>query len=342
MKSIIAILKAYGVFRKLIIAVVLLICVFLTGVGGFMWIENYSFLDAAYMTILTVASVGFSEVHPLSEGGKLFTSLLIVMSVATYVYAITVVTSFIIEGEFRMHFKHLQLNTEITKLRDHVIVCGYGRNGKQACQQLESGNVRYVVVENNQHIIEGFRDSNSILFVEGNATEDDVLKNAGIDRAKGLIAALPDDAANVFVVLTAREMNPSLKIISRASNDASENKLKRAGADNVIMPDKIGGTHMAALITKPDVLEFLDYMTGRIDVRLEEVHFNQLPASLQNKSIREICMKTHVGANVIGMRKANGEYMVNPPLDTAIVEGSKLFVLGTQEQASNFLRALSQ
>jgi voltage-gated potassium channel len=180
------------------------------------------------------------------------------------------------------------LNTELTKLHNHVIVCGYGRNGKQACQQLESGNVKFVVIESNPRIIEGFKEENKVLFVEGNATEDEVLKNAGIERARGLIAALPDDASNVFVVLTAREMNASLKIISRASNDASENKLKRAGADNVIMPDKIGGTHMAALITKPDVLEFLDYMTGRIDVRLEEVHFNQLPATLQNKTIREI------------------------------------------------------
>lgn len=320
----------------------MLVGVFCTGVAGYILIEGYSILDAVYMTMLTVASVGFSEVHTLSDHGKIFTSILIVMSVTTYVYAITVVTSFIIEGEFRMHFKHLQLNTEITNLRNHVIVCGYGRNGKQACQQLESGNVPFVVIENNPQIIEGFKESNTILFVEGNATEDEVLKNAGIERARGLIAALPDDASNVFVVLTAREMNSALKIISRASNDASENKLKRAGADNVIMPDKIGGTHMAALITKPDALEFLDYMTGRIDVRLEEVHFNQLPASLQNKSIREVCLKTHVGANVIGMRKSNGEYMVNPPLDTIISEGSKLFVLGTSEQATNFMRALNQ
>ena len=321
---------------------VLLLAVFVIGVVGFMLLEDYSLIDAAYMTILTVASVGFNEVHPLSPTGKIFTGILIIMSVSTYVYAITVITSFIIEGEFRLHFKHLQLNTEITQLRDHVIVCGYGRNGKQACQQLHSGNVRYVVVESNPQIIEGLREIKELLFVEGNATEDEVLRLAGIERARGLIAALPDDAANVFVVLTAREMNPALKIISRASNDASENKLKRAGADNVIMPDKIGGTHMAALITKPDVLEFLDYMTGRIDVRLEEVHYNQLPPNLQNKTIREVCLKTHVGANVIGMRKSNGEYMVNPPLDTIINEGSKLFVLGTQEQATNFMRALDQ
>lgn len=341
MKHIIALLKSYGVFQRLIVGVGLLIIVFLIGVFGFVFIESYPLLDAVYMTMITVASVGFGEVHPLSENGKLFTTILIILSVGSYVYAISVITSFIIEGEFRTYFKHIRVNKEIKKLKDHVVVCGYGRNGKQACQQLSSGHVKYVVVESNPQIIEQLSTEGSTLFVEGNATEDEVLELAGIKSAKGLITTLPEDADNVFVVLTAREMNPNLKIISRASSDGAETKLKRAGSDNVIMPDKIGGTHMAALITKPDVLEFVDFITGKINIRLEEIHFNSLKDKNKNRSIDEIGIPGKSGANIIGLKKSNGDYIVNPTGDTIMTPDSKLFVLGTEKQVEEFLLILS-
>jgi voltage-gated potassium channel len=256
MRHLIETLKAYGVFKRLIIALLLLFGVFTIGVLGYVWLEGYSWINAFYMTVITMASVGFGEVQPLDTSGKIFTSILIAASVITYVYAITIVTTVIIEDEFRNHFKHMRVNKEIKQLKDHVIVCGFGRNGKQACDQLSSGNVKFVVIESNAHVVEQVNESGDMLCLEGNATEDHILELAGIKHAKGLIAALPDDAANVFIVLTARELNPTMKIISRASSDASESKLKRAGANNVIMPDRIGGTHMAALITsrnKPSV-----------------------------------------------------------------------------------------
>ena len=331
MKNIIALLKSYGVLKRLIGGIFLLIFVFIIGTYGYIIIENYTLLDAMYMTMITVASVGYNEVHPLTDSGKIFTSLLILLSVATYVYVITIVTSFIVEGEFRMYFKHLRVNKEINQLRNHVVVCGYGRNGRQACQQLTAGNMRYVVIENDAHIIEQFRADNT-LFVEGNATEDEVLLSAGIKHAKGLITTLPDDADNVFVVLTAHEMNPAMKIVSRASNDAAESKLKRAGADNVIMPDKIGGSHMAALITKPDVLEFVDFITGRINIRIEEIHYNALPEKYKNKSIAELDIRNKSGANIIGYKNNKGEYIVNPLPDTILKPDTKFFVLGTEDQ----------
>lgn len=340
MRNIIALLKAYGVLKRLIIGIGLLIIVFIIGVMGFVFIEHYPIVDAIYMTTITVASVGFGEVHPLTQSGKIFTSCLIFLSVTSYVYAITVVTSFIIEGEFRTYFKHIRVNKEIKQLKGHVVVCGYGRNGKQACQQLTSGGVKYVVIEGNPQIIDQLKAEITTLFVEGNATEDEVLEMAGIKQAKGLITTLPDDADNVFVVLTANELNPALKIISRASSDGAENKLKRAGADNVIMPDKIGGTHMAALITKPDVLEFLDFITGKINIRLEEIHYNNLSDHHKDKSMQQIGVPGNSGANIIGFKKDNGDYIVNPPADTIMTPDAKLFVLGTQEQVAAFLNIL--
>ena len=172
--------------------------------------------------------------------------------------------------------------------------------------------------------------------MEGNATDDEVLISAGLSRAKALITTLPEDADNVFVVLTAREKNPGLKIISRASNDGSETKLKRAGADNVIMPDKIGGTHMAALVTKPDVLELLDHITGRINIKLEEISFNNLPEKYKDKSIRDLEVRNRTGANIIGLKTAEGEFVINPSPDMKMMPDAKLFVLGTAEQVANF------
>jgi voltage-gated potassium channel len=329
-------------FKKLYIAIALVIAVMIIGVAGYIFIEHYNFVDAVFMTIITVATVGYREVNELDQVGKIFTSFLIVFSIGTFAYAISVITRYVIEGEFQLYFKHYQVNKEIQKLKGHVIVCGYGRNGKQACEQLRSGNEKFVVIESNQKAIENMALEEGLLFIEGDATQDEILAEAGLERAKALITALPSDAANVFVVLTARDKNSKLKIISRASEDASEHKLKRAGADNVIMPDKIGGTHMAALVTKPDVLEFIDHITGRINIRLEEIHFSSLPENMRNKTIRELEIRNKTGANIIGFKTSDGDYVINPPPDTVMLPDAKLFVLGTQEQVSRFKSILLQ
>lgn len=342
MRQIIETLKAYGVFKRLIIALSLLFGVFALGSVGYVILEGYSVLDAVYMTVITMASVGFGEVQPLDASGKIFTSFLIVASVATYVYAITIVTTVIIEDEFRNHFKHIRVNKEIKQLKNHVIVCGYGRNGKQACEQLASGKVSFVVVESNPNVLEHLKEHGPALFIEGNATEDQVLENAGIREAKGLIAALPDDAANVFIVLTARELNPNLKIISRASSDAAESKLKRAGANNVIMPDRIGGTHMAALITKPDVLEFLDFITGKIHIKMEEVHYDQLPMEHRGKGIGHLRLIEELGVSLVGYKTSSGEYIVNPSMDTVMQPMEKMFVLGSADQIEHVAKRLKR
>lgn len=334
-------LENYRFFRKLIIGLGLIITVVTIGTMGFMLVEHYRFLDALYMTIITVASVGFREVEPLDDAGKIFTSCLIILSVLTFAYALSVITTYIIEGEFDAFFKHRRVNKEISKLKNHVIVCGYGRNGRQACEQLISGNEIFLVIESKPEVVDRIREEQKVLFIEGDSTKDEILVSAGIKNAKALISTLPHDADNVFVVLTAREMNPSLKIISRASDDAAENKLKRAGANNVIMPDKIGGTHMAALVTKPDVLEFVDYITGKINIRLEEINYNNLPDRLKNKTIKELEIRNRTGANIIGFKRGNGEYIINPSPETVMMPDAKIFVLGTQEQVLKLLEILS-
>lgn len=323
-------------FKKLYLAIGVVFLVILSGQFGYMIIEDYPALDAFFMTIITIATVGYREVHELSDAGKLFTSFLIIFSIGTFAYAISVITRYVIEGEFQTYFKHYQVNKEIQKLQDHVIVCGYGRNGRQACDQLRSGNEKFVVIEANSHVVNTMREEDNVLFIHGDATHDEILAEAGLERAKALIAALPSDAANVFVVLTARDKNARLKIISRASDDASEHKLKRAGADNVIMPDKIGGTHMAALVTKPDVLEFLDHITGRINIRLEEILFSSLPDHLRDKTISELQIRNKTGANIIGLKTFGGDYIINPSPDTRLKGDSKLFVLGTVDQIMLF------
>jgi voltage-gated potassium channel len=327
-------------FKEIYIAGGLILVVFFSGVIGYMFIENYGLLDAIFMTVITVATVGYEEVHKLNDAGKIFTSLLIFFSIGTFAYAISVITRYVIEGEFQTYFKHYRVDKEIQKLENHIIVCGYGRNGMQACQQLGSQNEKFVAIERNQQIIASMRDE-GVLFIEGDATEDEVLMAAGILKAKALISALPDDAANVFVVLTARGINPKLKIISRASEEGAELKLKRAGADNVIMPDKIGGTHMASLVVKPDVLEFLDYITERVNIKLEEILFSKLPEAMKNKSIRELEVRNKTGANIIGIKTSKGDYMINPSPEIIMEPGAKLFVLGTQEQVSKFKEIIS-
>jgi voltage-gated potassium channel len=331
-------------FRKIYIALSLLLTIVLIGVSGFMLIEGYSVSEAFYMTIITVSTVGFNEVRPLSEVGRVFTAFLIIFSFSTFVYAITSISNYILDGEYKAYFKDLRVNKKVNKIDNHTIICGYGRNGKQAAHELKSHHRKYVIIEQDKDLIEELREQHDIPFVEGDATYEKYLEKAGISTAKALITTLPKDADNLFVVLTAREMNPNLLIISRASNDNSDKKLRRAGADNVIMPDKIGGAHMASLVIKPDVIEFVDHIMGQSEdsINLEEITFENLPEELKNKSIKELGIRDKSGANIVGFRTPEGEYIINPSPETIIMPHAKIFVLGTLEQINAFRDFASQ
>ena len=286
------------------------------------------------MTIITVSTVGYAELHELSNVGRLFTTFLIITSFGTFAYAVAAISTYVLDGEFNRYYKSYRVNETVKKLENHVIVCGYGRNGKQATHVLKSHNTKYVVIEKLKDVVLAVKHKYSDLMLEGDSTNDEMLIKAGILKAKALITTLPEDADNLFIVLSARALNPKLTIISRASEDATDKKLRIAGADNVIMPDKIGGAHMASLVMKPDVIEFIDVMTGQgsDNIHLEEIKFDNLQKQFHNKTIGELDIARLSGANIIGFKTTNSEYVINPSIDTKVIPDSKLFVLGTAEQ----------
>lgn len=223
----------------------------------------------------------------------------------------------------------------LNHLSEHVIICGFGRNGQQAAQTLKAHHVEFVAIDYREKNIDDFLVSDPhLLYLKGDATNDDMLKKAGIEKAKSLICALPTDADNVFVVLSARSLNPDIHIISRATQASAVAKLKKAGADNVIMPDKIGGTHMATLVTKPDVVEFIDYLSGDEgeSINIESIGYEKLPPEIRDGSLKNIMDWKKTGVNCIGVKHKNGKFLINPPEDTIISEGMKVFVLGTRIQ----------
>lgn len=328
-------------FGKIYLALILLMSVVLIGILGYIFIEGYSFTEAFFMTTITIATVGFREVHPLSVAGMWFTSFLIIVSFGIFAYVVTAFTQFVVDGVFRNYFKIKRMQSRIDKLKNHVIICGYGRNGKQAVQELLSHNVQLVVIENDIAHLEHLRDSKDILYLEGDATQDEVLDNAGINRAKALIATLPNDAHNVFLVLTARQLNPHVTIISRASEDGSDLKLRRAGADNVIMPDKIGGGRMARLVAQPDVVEFMEYMMLQSpeNVLLDEVSLEHVTDYFSGRPLRELEKNNDTGAKIIGIKQQDRVFVINPLPETLVTPRDKLFALGTKKQLS-LLRGL--
>ncbi|WP_378185320.1 potassium channel family protein [Aquimarina sp. W85] len=318
---------------RIYIAITLLIVVVVVGVVGFRFFSNYSWVDALYMTVITMSTVGFGEVQPLDATAKLFTVFLIATSVTIFAYAVSVITEYIVNKSDPYKMQYRKLQKMIQALNDHIIIIGYGRNGKQAADKLLAYSKPFIIVENDRQVIEKYQ-SEELLFLEGNATEDEVLLEAMIKTASCLICTLPEDADNLFIVLSARQINKDLKIISRASQDASYKKIRLAGADNVIMPDRIGGDHMASLVVVPDLIEFLDNLSiiGKKSINIEEISFEKMFDDTEPKTIRSIDMRSKTGCTIIGYKSPEGEYVVNPEAETLLKPGSKVVVLGRPEQ----------
>ncbi|GIV29179.1 MAG: potassium transporter TrkA [Bacteroidia bacterium] len=331
-------------YRKILFSAFLLTGILFVGVLGYSLLENMTFLDALYMTVITVATVGYREVIPLSDSGKMFTIFLIITSFGIFAYAISSITQFIVEGEFNQFFKNKKKVDEIAKLHNHVIICGFGRNGRQAAQVLKNHQQRFVVIEKDNTITDNITHKYKHLVLNGDASNDETLIKAGIKRAKALITTLPNDADNLFIVLSARHLNPNIYIISRASEENSYEKLKIAGANKVIMPDKVGGAHMGTLVMKPDTVELIEMISsqGLNDVSLEEILFTDLPSSLHHKTLKELELRHKCGANIIGFKTPDGQYIINPNPDTPIIPNSKIFVLGTKEQIKKLKHLLSE
>lgn len=331
-------------YRKIILSASLLTFILFVGVAGYSLLENMSFLDALYMTVITVATVGYREVTELSGAGKIFTIFLIITSFGIFAYAISSITQFIVEGEFNQFFKNRKKVDQIAKLHNHVIICGFGRNGRQAAQVLKNHHQRFVVIEKDNNITDNITHKYRHLVLNGDASNDETLLKAGIQRARAIITTLPNDADNLFIVLSARHLNPNIYIISRASEENSDTKLKIAGANKVIMPDKVGGAHMGTLVLKPDTVELIEMISsqGLNDVSLEEILFSDLSESLQHKTLKELELRHKCGANIIGFKTPDGQYIINPSPDTPIIPNSKIFVLGTKEQIKKLKTILSE
>jgi len=312
----------------------MLFIIILIGTIGFVFIAEYGWINALYMTVITISTVGFKEVEPLDADAKIFTILLIITSITIFGYIVSVITDYIANNKFIEELKFKQVQKKIQKLDNHTIVCGFGRNGKQAMARLKSYDKGCVIVESDYELIEEIETDGSMLYIRGDATSDEALIAAGIERANSLITTLPSDADNLYVVLSARQLNSECTIVSRASIDTSYKKLKIAGADNVIMPDKIGGAHMASLVVTPDIIEFIDRLSieGESSSNIEELVIENLPPEYTNKSILDLDLRKRTGCTVIGFKTPGREYIINPDASTKLVPKSKLIVIGNPEE----------
>ena len=316
---------------KIYLALLSILGMVSVGIFGFRVFAHHSWIDSIYMTIITISTVGYGEVQPLNDSGKMFAVFLIITSVITLGYAI--ITEYILSRSNYELLKQKKVQKKIDSFSGHVIVVGYGRNGKQAVQKLMTYGKPFVIIERNDQIADRF-ETEDVLFVRGNANEDEVLLKAGVERASTLISALPDDSNNLFVVLSARQINSKLKIISRASEETTYQKLKFAGADNVIMPDKIGGDHMASLVVVPDLVEFLDNLQVSTEgsVNVQEITYEAVCPDNRDRTIRDIDLRNKTGCSIIGYKSPSGDYIINPEASQLIEMNSKLIVIGRPEQ----------
>lgn len=324
-------------FNRFAIAFVLLAVLMGGGTAGYALIEGWPVGDSLYMTVITVTTVGYGEVKHLSQAGRYFTIGLIVFSIATLGYSVTTLIGFIFEGQILKAVRGRRMQREIERLRDHYIICGCGVVGKEVALEFKEAGVPFVVVERDLAAAE-LPKGESFLVIEGDAVADEVLIEAGIERARGLISALRDDGLNVFVVLTARQLNPRLKIVARAAEARTVSKLMKAGADRVISPYPIAGRRMASAILRPSVVDFLDVVMegGDVTLRMEEVRVTA-GSPLLGRSLRESEIGRHTGAMIIGIHGPDGRTRMNQSANaslSAIVlqEGDCLIALGSEAQ----------
>jgi len=317
--------------KRVVTAMAALLMVLVAGTIGFTWIEGWSVLDAFFMTVITLSTIGYGEVHPLSAGGRVFTVFIVFLGVGSMAFAVKEATRVMLEGELRQVLGRRKLVKRIGSLSNHYIVCGYGRMGKVIATEFQDARVPFVVIERDQEILSELGDS--VLWINGDATQDAVLEAAGVRRAKGLVSVLSSDAENLFVVLSARSMNGSLVIVARAGEDGTGQKLLRAGATKVVSPYRIGGTRIAHAILKPVVVDFLELATktNNLELAIEELPVAET-SPLAGKVITETGLRQDYGVIVIAIKRKGGQMTFNPTKDTRVEAGDTLILLGEGRQ----------
>jgi len=326
-----------GLSRKLLIAVYALVIIISLGIIGYMTIENWSFLDALYMTIMTITTVGYGEVHPLSRGGEVFSIFLMVGGVGGGLYALSLLVEYMVAGQLGITMGRRRMKTEMAKLKDHFILCGYGRVGREIARTFNEEGVPFVVVDNAENALTQ-AGADGFLYIKGDATSDDTLKEARVEKARGLVAAVGSDVDNTYITLSARELRPDLFITARATSPDCEIKLKRAGADRVVLPESIGARRMAMLSLRPAVVDFIDrvaYRPGR-EMVLESIDIDEnYPLS----ALTMAATRKDFGITVLAMRTKDGKLVVNPPDDRPVEVGDRLIIIGTKKKLAELEKA---
>jgi voltage-gated potassium channel len=314
--------------KDLRISLFILLSLVSLGTAGYMSIEGWRFLDALYMTIITIGTVGFHEVHSLSDAGRVFTILLIVFGVGVLGYTVSKLAQIMFEGQFQRFLGRKKVEKTINELKGHYIVCGYGRIGSLICKEFAAKPIRFVVVENNPAVLEKLEEDD-FLFLRGNATEDETLLKAGIKRAKGLVSVVTSDTENVYITLTARGLNHNLNILARSGEPGSDIKLKRAGANKVVSPYQIGGSRMAQAILRPNVVDFIEIATGRdhLDLQMEEIFIPE-GSPFIGQNLKDAGLRRDTGVIIVGIKKMNGKMVFNPGGASELDAKDTIIVLG--------------
>ncbi|MBD3304851.1 potassium channel protein [candidate division KSB3 bacterium] len=305
------------------------------GIGtlGYSLLEGWSLVDAFYMTIITMTTVGYGEIQPLSEAGRLFTIGLIITSIGIVGYVFSALTAFIVEGQVRQILRGRKMDKQIAKLKDHIILCGMGRTGLHIAEEFTRTQTPFVAIEQDPAALEEADQFSHLLYLQGDATQDETLLAAGIKQARGLVTTLSEDKDNVFVVLCARSLNPELRVIARLVEEKNEELLRKAGADQIVSPDAIGGMRMASVMLRPTVVSFLDEMlrvTGQ-SLLMEEMRVDDFPGLL-DRSLGAVNIRKRTGAMVVAIKSQAKGYQFNPGAEAMLHRGDILIVLGTHDQ----------
>lgn len=318
--------------RRLITAILFIVLALIAGIVGYQIIERWNFFDALYMTVITLATVGYGETNPLTPAGRIFTMFLIFVGVGSLTYGLTAATAFVVEGTLTDMIGRRRMEAEIHKLRDHIILCGLGETGRHIAQEFHKTRVPFIAIEKDADRIKQMEKIGHFLHIEGDATEDEILLRARIKEAKGLVTALPEDRDNVFVILTARGLNPNLRIVSSVVEDESRIKLLKAGADETVSTNFIGGLRMASVMIRPTVVSFLDKMlrAGGDDVRVAEAKISA-GSRLAGGNLGEARIYEETGLTVIAIARGD-HYELNPDPEAPLREGDGLIVCCSVDQ----------
>ena len=324
--------------KQVKIAALILFGVVIFASVGYMLIEDWNFLDALYMTIISITTTGYKEVQPLSEEGKIFTILVIIFGVSTLAYIGGRVVQLLIETYV---FRRRRMEKKLSTFRNHYIICGFGRMGKKICTGLMENDAPFVVIEKDFSEIENLTNLN-YAFVNGDATEDDILFQAGIKHAKGLVAVLPTEAENVFTTLSSRVLNPEIFIVSRAVEEETESKLMKAGANRVVKPYEIGGYRMTQVLLRPGVVDFIDIIARRkrIELHSEEIEIKK-GSSLIGKTLAESPIRNKLNIIIVAIFKEDGSVIYNPQSDAVILDKNKLIVIGEEKNIKELIKIAS-